>query len=255
MIRAHLATFPPRRRLLRQVAAAILPQVDRLFVVLNGYDAVPGFLRREARVTAVIPDRDVKDAGKFWFAPAPEDIVFTIDDDIGYPPDYVARSLALIGPMGFDGHVYGYQGNAYAAETGDGAGDDGSGGDSGGRRVWHNFLFHQPLADVRGVSLIGTGTLIARGDAIPPLPEVEPLAGTVDFAYGRWLHRHAILPWALPRAEAWLSNILPHRLRASSLFVTVHRARRPEHLAVLRSFASHRPHANIPYADFHAQAF
>lgn len=243
MIRAHLATFPPRRRLLRRVAAAILPQVDRLFVVLNGYDSVPGFLRREARVTAVIPDRDVKDAGKFWFPPAPEDIVFTIDDDIGYPPDYVARSLALIEPMGFEGHVYGYQGNAYAPREGD------------GRRVWHNFLFHQPVEDVRGASLIGTGTLIARGDAIPPLAEVEPLAGTVDFAYGSWLHRHGILPWVLPRAETWLANILPHRLRASSLFVTVHRARHPEHLAVLRSFAFGRPHANIRYADFHAQAF
>lgn len=243
MIRAHLATFPPRRRLLRRVVDAVLPQVDRLFVVLNGYESVPGFLRREARVAAVIPDRDVKDAGKFWFAPAPDDIVFAIDDDIAYPPDYVARTLALIGPMGFDGHVYGYQGNAFAPDA------------PGGPRRWHNYLFHQPLADVRGATLIGTGTLVARGDAIPPLAEVEPLAGTVDFAYGRWLHRQAILPWLLPRAEGWLRNILPHRLRASSLFVTVHRARHPEHLAVLRSFAAARPHANIRYADFHAQAF
>ena len=28
MIRAHLATFPPRRRLLRKTCEAILPQVD-----------------------------------------------------------------------------------------------------------------------------------------------------------------------------------------------------------------------------------
>ena len=83
MIRAHLATFPPRRRLLRKTCDAILPQVDHLFVVLKDYDEVPGFLAKNPKVTAIIPDRDVKDAGKFWFTPAPEDIVFTIDDDIG----------------------------------------------------------------------------------------------------------------------------------------------------------------------------
>ncbi len=243
MIRAHLATFPPRRRILRRVTDAILPQVDRLFVVLNGYDSVPGFLARDPKVMAIIPDRDVKDAGKFWFPPAPEDIVFTIDDDIAYPPDYVARSLALIGPMGFDGRAYGYQGNAFAPREGD------------GRPTWHNFLFHQPVGDVRGATILGTGTLVARGDAIPPLAEVEPLAGSVDYALGSWLHRRGIRPWVLPRAGNWLRNALPQNLRKTSLFATVHRARNPEHLAVLRSFARGAPHANIRYADFDAQAF
>lgn len=243
MIRAQLATFPPRRRILRRVTDAILPQVDRLFVVLNGYDSVPGFLARDPKVTAIIPDRDVKDAGKFWFPPAPEDIVFTIDDDIGYPPDYVARSLALIEPMGLEGRAYGYQGHAFAPREGD------------GRHDWHNFLFHQPLAAVRGATLLGTGTLIARGDAIPPLAEVEPLAGSVDFAVGSWLHRHGIRAWVLPRAEEWLRNILPRNLRKTSLFATVHRARHPERLAVLRSFIRGAPHANIRYDAFHAQAF
>lgn len=242
MIRAHLATFPPRRRIMRRAVEAILPQVDHLFVVLNGYEDIPGFLRKCGKVTAVVPDRDVKDAGKFWFQPAPEDIVFAIDDDIGYPPDYVARTLDLIGPMGFQGHVFGYQGNAWAT-------------DGTARPVWHNFLFRQELSEVRGVSVIGTGTFCARGDAIAPLSEIEPFAGACDYAYGHWLHRNAILPWVLPRPAEWLTNDLPHNLRKSSLFVTVARARRPEHMAHLHAFAHDWPHANRRFDEYHATAF
>lgn len=243
MIRAHLATFPPRRRIMRRAVQAILPQVDHLFVVLNGYDEVPGFLRKDPKITAVIPDRDVKDAGKFWFAPAPDDIVFCIDDDIGYPGDYVSRTLDMARPMGFDGRVYGYQGNAY----GPGADDCPA--------IWHNFLFRQELSDVRGLSIIGTGTLCARGDAIAPLSVIEPFSGACDYAYGHWLRQNAILPWALPRPAEWLTNDLPHNLRPSSLFVTVARARHPAHLARLQEFAFDWPHANLRFDDYQQTAF
>ena len=118
MIRAHLATFPPRRRLLRKTCDAILPQVDHLFVVLNDYDEVPGFLAKNPKVTAIIPDRDVKDAGKFWFTPAPDDIVFTIDDDIGDPTDYVTRTLAHLDTIGPEGNVGGYQANVCVGPRG-----------------------------------------------------------------------------------------------------------------------------------------
>lgn len=242
MIRAHLATFPPRRRLLRKVVEAILPQVDHLFVVLNGYDGAPAYLRKHDRITAVIPDRDVKDAGKFWFAPAPDDIVFTIDDDIGYPPDYVARTLELIGPQGVDGRIHGYQAHAFAP-------------DARGRAVWHNYLFREALAEMRGATFLGTGTLCARGDAIAPLDAIEPLAGAADFAYGAWAWRQRLMPWALPRPAEWLRNILPRELRPSSLFVSVARARHPEHMAALRSFARGWPHANLPFDACQANVF
>lgn len=242
MIRAHLATFPARRRILRRVVDAILPQVDRLFIVLNSYVEVPDFLARDPKVTAVIPDRDVKDAGKFWFAPDADDMVFCIDDDIGYPADYVSRTLQLGGQLGFDGRVFGYQGNAYAPET------------EGQRPIWHNYLFHQALPETRGISLIGTGTLCARGDAIAPLTEIEPFAGACDIAYGHWLSRRAILPWSLPRAAEWLTNQLPQNLRQSSLFATVHRARHPAHTQRLTEFAFGWPHANRRFDDFQATA-
>lgn len=238
MIRAHLATFPPRRRILRKVVDAILPQVDHLFVVLNDYDDVPGYLTKDPKITAIIPDRDVKDAGKFWFTPEPGDIVFAIDDDLGYPPDYVARTMAQAEALGWKGNVFGYYGNAWDATT----------------QSWENLLFHQPLDRVTGVSLIGTGTLCARGDAFPPLSEVEPYAGACDLAYSNWLLRKGILPWALPRSENWVTNELPRNLRKTSLFATVHRNARPENLELLRTFAYSFPHANQNFDDYRPAA-
>lgn len=241
MIRAHLATFPPRRRILRGVVDAILPQVDHLFVVLNDYDKIPGYLQKDPRITAVIPDRDVKDAGKFWFAPEPTDIVFTIDDDIGYPPDYVSRTLELIRPLGFEGQVFAHHGNAWQPAGG-----------PDNRGEWQNYLFRYQHDEITGASIVGTGALCARGDAIPPLSEIEPFAGACDLAYNRWLSRRGILSWILPRDAEWMTNDLPHNLWKTSLLVTVARARHPQHLACLQSFAFDRPHANQRYHDYHA---
>ena len=95
MIRAHLATFPIRAGILMQTVATILPQVDRLCICLNEYDAIPPELADHDRIEAMIPDRDLKDAGKFAFDVAPDDFVFSIDDDILYPADYVARTLRV----------------------------------------------------------------------------------------------------------------------------------------------------------------
>ncbi|MDM7255615.1 MAG: hypothetical protein P3W90_002830 [Paracoccus sp. (in: a-proteobacteria)] len=229
MIRAHLATFPPRRRILRRAVEAIVPQVDHLFVVLNGYEKVPGYLRKDDRITAIIPDRDVKDAGKFWFAPAPDDVVFLIDDDIAYPPDYVARTLAQLRAIGAEANVVGYYGIAFGLA---------------GLIPWRAFLFPQALEEIRGVSLIGTGTFCGLGRNIPTLHEMEPFAGYVDHGISHWLQQRQILPWVLPRARKWLRNALPRNLRDTSLFQSVHRAALPEVLAKGRAFLTGWPHAN-----------
>jgi hypothetical protein len=241
MIRAHLASFPPRRRLLRKTCEAILPQVDHLFVVLNGYEEIPGYLAKDARVTAVIPDRDVKDAGKFWFTPAPDDIVFTIDDDIGYPPDYVARTLAQLEAIGPAENVVGYQGNIYVGPR------------EAPETAWDNYLFHQQAPAVLGASILGTGTLCARGSSIPPLSEIEPYAGACDIPFCQWLFRKGILPWILPRDAGWLTNDLPRNLRDSSLFITVARKGHDAYRGLLWSFVTRWPHANIRHDRFAAR--
>lgn len=240
MIRAHLATFPPRRRILRRVVEAILPQVDHLFVVLNEYDAVPRYLAKEPRVTAVIPDRDVKDAGKFWFAPDPDDLVFLIDDDIGYPQDYVASTLARVEGLDLGRHVFGYFALFLIHDI------------ASGRRYWDVRRFTEQHEVVTGATCLGTGTLFARGDCIAPLEAVEDSAGFVDYGYGHWLNSNGILPWALPRAENWLTNDLPKNIWNTSLFKTVNRKNPPEVRRKLAAFAGQWPHANQPFDSYRA---
>jgi hypothetical protein len=241
MIRAHLATFPPRRALAERVVERIAPQVDRLFVVLNGYDAVPETMAQHPNVTAHIPDRDVKDAGKFWFSPDASDLVFLIDDDIGYPEDYVARVVRLTRGFDLARNVFGYHGHVLSPQAASGAG-----------RQWLNYFFHKGLGRVRGVSVIGTGTLFALGANVAPLSVMEAAAGFCDIRYNRWLHARGVLPWVLPRPAGYLTNDLPGHLWESSLFRTVNRAMDISHRHELASFAGRWPHAGVPFRRYAA---
>ena len=205
-VRAHLATFPPRAGILRRVVSAILPQVDRLFIVLNDYDAVPDDLAGDPRITAVIPDRDLRDAGKFFFAPQPDDIVFLIDDDLAYPADYVRASIDRASALGWDGNAFGYMSNRWRPSP------------AGGAWQFHRLRAAVPAA--HRVHLVGTGTAVARGDLIPPLAAVEPSHGYCDVAFADWLTRRGHRLWVLPRAADWLADALPEELRPGSLFHT-----------------------------------
>jgi hypothetical protein len=95
MIAAGVATVPGRERSLVQVVRAIWPQVDQLYVYLDGHDKVPLFLHGPGIHVVSSNDLGEKlgDAGKFYAAwagllPPATTHFLTIDDDINYPPDY-----------------------------------------------------------------------------------------------------------------------------------------------------------------------
>lgn len=238
-VRAQMATFPARAGIVRRVIHAILPQVDHLYIVLNGYDAVPADLADEPRIIAVIPDRDLRDAGKFWFAPDPQDIVFLIDDDVTYPADYAARSIDRASLVGWDGNAFGYMANIWNATLG-----------------WQHYRMRDPLAHAIGARLVGTGTALARGDMIAPLAAIEAGHGHVDIVYAHWLAGRGGRLWALPRDDGWMWSKLPPELQATSLFVTEHRnmpgwAQR----LLMQLVAMPLPHDGTPFTpESHRQA-
>lgn len=216
MIRAHLATFPIRSGILMQTVGTILPQVDRLCICLNQYQAIPPELADHAKIEAVIPDRDLKDAGKFAFAPAPDDMIFTIDDDILFPPDYVARTLAAFDLLDPAGNVLGFQGNAWVFRKQENAWQ------------WRNFLFHRPARHITKVDILGTGTACQLGRNLPSLDEVISAAGFVDLRHAR-LHAQAGRSlWVLPREKDEIASNMRGEYWRSSLFNSVQRARVPE---------------------------
>ncbi len=233
MIQAHLATFPPRQALMEDVVARLAPQVDRLIVVLNEYKTVPRSLSAYDNVVPVIPPRDLKDAGKFMPPVEPNHIIFLVDDDIAYPADYVAKSLAAAESCKWMRDIFGYQGNAWLQDA--------------VRWRVESYMFRRPLAEMTGVGLLGTGTVMMLGRHLPRLDQMESAKGFVDVRFARLMFERGLRLWALPRGDKWLRPTLPAELKAQSLYQTVHKAQPDLYVPELRSFVTRWDHMGQTY--------
>lgn len=98
MIVAGMATMPGRSHSAPRAIASLLPQVDRLWLLLDGFDRVPDFAR-DPRITCQF-GRDhggLKAEGKYLGLALDRDatVYVSADDDLLYPPGYVARMARL----------------------------------------------------------------------------------------------------------------------------------------------------------------
>ena len=239
LIRAQLATFPARELLLREAVQALLPQVDRLVILFNGYSEVPADLADHPRIEAITTDVDTKDTGKFFVQPAADDIVFLAEDDIGYPPDYVERSIAEASRIGWEGNVFGYLGFLHRQ-----GGDDQPQG-------WEMLPFDGRLAKARGVRMLGTGTALARGDAIPPMGFMLNYIGDGDVGFALHTLRHGRLAWALPRPSGWLRDRIGRDQRDPALFAAERQSPALAVVAGLRELIdAPLGHVDVPYEKY-----
>ncbi len=212
MIRAQMATFPARQDIMLQTVASISSQVDQMYICLNEFTQIPVELASIRNVTAVIPATDLKDVGKFYFPPSPEDIVFTIDDDIIYPASYVTDTLQRIDMVGLDGNVFGYMANAWVFKK------------QKNTFGWRNYKFGKACKDMFAVDILGTGTAVMLGKDVPPIDRLSGSTGFVDIRFSQWQKNMGNHMWTLPRTDAYLSDNLPPKLQDSSLFHTVARS-------------------------------
>lgn len=88
-ITAQVASLPDRVKTLEDMVFSILPQVDHLFVGLNNYTEVPPFLLGNSKISYKLLDNSLGDAAKFLDVENLSGYVFTCDDDLVYPKDYV----------------------------------------------------------------------------------------------------------------------------------------------------------------------
>lgn len=187
---AHLATYPPRAALLRANIARLRALFPVVTICLNGYDAVPDFLRGDDGIDAFIPAADLKDVGKFA-RPAAAGLHFLIDDDIVYPPDYVSCMTAHAAALG-EPAVLGVHGVVYRPWFF---------GGRHGRRVLH---FRSPLAGLEAVDALGTGTVVVDGGALPSLEYMRGSAGFVDVRFARHCAERGLPRLCVPREAGWL---------------------------------------------------
>jgi glycosyltransferase involved in cell wall biosynthesis len=97
-ITATMATMPGREESLKEVITSIIDQVDELRIYTNNLHQVPVNLHNKKIKWLFSKDHagDIGDAGKFYSIDDIQGYHLTIDDDLIYPPDYVARLISAI---------------------------------------------------------------------------------------------------------------------------------------------------------------
>lgn len=99
------------RTSLQKMIMSLIDQVDHIYVYLNDYETVPGWLGElgnhsknnrmgsRARVTVVLGPKafgNIMDNGKAYFLKQIKGYHFTCDDDLIYPPNYVQRMILAL---------------------------------------------------------------------------------------------------------------------------------------------------------------
>ncbi|OKP04809.1 glycosyltransferase [Xenorhabdus eapokensis] len=94
---ASMASIPERECNLFFSVHSIYPQVDELNVYLNGYKEIPEFLKRDKiNIYMSYQFGDFGDASKFYPLMNKTGYLFTLDDDLIYPPDYMKKLIGKI---------------------------------------------------------------------------------------------------------------------------------------------------------------
>jgi hypothetical protein len=230
---ATMATYPGRGDFVEQAAASMADQVDTLNLVLNEHRTVPEWVKKYPSINAIVPEIDTKDTGKYLVPVAERDWLFTIDDDITYPPDYVQKSLASFKAIGESRVIAGYHGivyrkprymitNRYIRML---LGRDPN-------YIVTNFnpiLFENGLDQNHLVDELGTGTTLCRGEDVPPFSFMQSAQRFVDVRLARWSHQTGKKMVCLSRAAQWLKPIRDENINAS-IWVSFTQSR-PRHVA------------------------
>lgn len=190
-----MATFPKRFGIIQSVVEALAPQLDRLYVYVN--ETTEGFPDLSHLTNVIVLDGlshrgNLSANGKIYPLRYMQDcIVFTLDDDFIFPPDYVARNLALL--RRFDGRcTVTTHGSIFPM-----------------RLDWfyertHTFMSTKAVQSLELCTLAGSGTFAFDQKALTVNPDEFFSDIMVDLRLSL-LARDAGLPiWVIPREANWL---------------------------------------------------
>lgn len=187
-----MATFPARKKVLKRVLSSILDQLDELHIYLNDYVEVPDFLNH-SKITCYLGNDelgDLRDNGKFFKLSKLNGYIFTLDDDIFYPKDYVRWMLHYIEVFNRS-TVVGVHGVIYPSEKK---------GYMQGRTVLH----FSEKAKGQFVDSLGTGTVAFHSSLIDYDLRAFETKGVCDLWFARACHVRNIPLLSVPREAKWL---------------------------------------------------
>jgi hypothetical protein len=193
-----IPTMPSRLASFEQVLPTILPQLDLLYVHLDGHDGVPSFLAGRDNVVVSSGDelRGLRADSRMLCLEriATPSVVFFFDDDILYPSDYVSRLTYCLSML---------QGNAVVGVH---------------SRIFlpphQNYLrdaqvmhFQEALPRPIHVHELGTGTMAFLSDRFRPDPTRWKRRGMSDINLAVEAERCKLPRVTIDRAASWLAPI------------------------------------------------
>lgn len=92
MVTVQIASIPDREKLLQKTIASLIDQVDQVNIMLNNYLYTPNFCYH-AKIKVYHLDNSKGDAAKFYGLKNISGYIFTCDDDLLYPKDYVKTMI------------------------------------------------------------------------------------------------------------------------------------------------------------------
>jgi len=198
-----LCSIPERAEQLNQVLTALASQVDRIHLYLDRYQEAPAFLepwRTKLHVVLSAEKPGLRDNGKFLplAALASEPCwLLTADDDIAYPPDYVAALIKRLEHYGRQ-VVLGVHGVLLPEHA--------EGYFSARYRKVHSFS--KSLEADALVNVLGTGTMACHSSVLSGLSlEHFEHPGMADLYLASWCQQRQIPMIAISRHNGWLEQL------------------------------------------------
>jgi hypothetical protein len=237
---ASLATIPSRADALKQTLCSLLPQVDKISVMLNGFSDTSGLLH-DPRIQYIecVGQEDRGDAGKFRVVAggSSHGYYFVCDDDLLFPEDYVSTMI---------GHIERFDRRAVVGLHGIRLRTHPVSSYRRGRDVRHCLY---PAEVYRTEHLLGTSSIAFHGSVLfgpyghrfgMPLFKSNNMA---DIWFALWAQAHAIPLVSVPREKDWLKLLVPPE--DDSIWNRMLRDGDAEQVAAInsRTWALHEPEA------------
>ena len=171
---ATMATIPERAGARAMAIESLLPQVDRLIVTFG---------------------HEKGDQVKFDCCQEARDVfILGVDDDLVYPPDYVARTVEGLQEYGF-GAVVGWHGFTINRD--------------GGREDTYRCLGE--VEERVNVDVIGTGVVGFHSDVLQLVPADFPTRNAAMFWVALKAARRGLPLIVLPHGERWFPAYVEHQ--------------------------------------------
>jgi len=141
-----MATIPAREKALNKTMRSLAHQVDQFKIYLNGHQHIPDFLNTFDNVEIIRGDNSLGAKAKTYWLNKVQGYVFTCDDDLLYPPNYISKMRKAIDQYHC---LVGASGNSQKVK-------------GASKSYVNNLILHplqsQVLVDTKA-DIIGTGTL------------------------------------------------------------------------------------------------